>query len=51
MEKKPTSFMLSDEAKELLKLIAIKQERSQAKSLEVLIRQEAEKLKIKLPKK
>lgn len=42
--------MLSDDAKALLKLIAEKQERSQAKSIEFLIKQEAERLKIKIKK-
>lgn len=51
MSKKPTSFALSDEAKELLKLLAEKNIRSQSTMLEVLIKEEAKKQGVKLPAK
>jgi hypothetical protein len=50
MTKKRTSFSLSDEALELLKIMADKNERSQANMLEVLIKDAAIKEKIKVKK-
>lgn len=46
--KKPTSFSLSEEVLQLLKLIADKNTRKQSQQLEVLIREEATRLKIKV---
>lgn len=45
----PTSFTLSDMAKDILKLLAEDDSRSQAKMLEVLIMSEAKRRGIKLP--
>lgn len=49
--KKMSAFRLSDESKALLKLVAAKLKRSEGNTLEVLIEEKAEALKIKLPKK
>lgn len=49
MAKTTASFALSDEAKALLKLLASKDERSQAYILEKLIKAEAEAKKVSLP--
>lgn len=50
MSKKITSFSLDESTLLLLKLLAEKDERSQAKILDILIREAAEKSKIKPPK-
>lgn len=50
MTKKITSFSLEQSTLQLLKLLAEKEERSQAKILDILIREAAGKAKIKLPK-
>lgn len=50
MAKELSTFRLSNEAKELLKLIAQKDDRSEAYIIEKLILAEAEKQKVKLPK-
>lgn len=49
MAKIRTSFSLSQEALYLLKLLAEKNERSQANMLEILIKESAKKEKIKSP--
>lgn len=49
MNKKRTSFALSNEALELLKALAEKDNRSQANMLEILIIEAAKKMKIKKP--
>jgi predicted DNA-binding protein len=46
MAKKRTSFSISDEALELLKKLAEKNDRSQANMLEILIKEAAKKEKI-----
>jgi hypothetical protein len=46
--KKKTSFMLSAKDKRLLELLAKKENRSQTKELEYLIRRRAEELDIKI---
>jgi hypothetical protein len=46
--KKKTSIMLSAEDKLLLELLAIKENRSQTKELEYLIRRRAEELGLKI---
>jgi hypothetical protein len=52
IKKKSTSFSLSEEALQLLSLVAQKHNRpSTTNMLEVLISEEAQRLKIKLPKK
>jgi hypothetical protein len=48
MNKKKTSIMLTARDKKLLELLAKKENRSQTKELEYLIRQRAEKLNIKI---
>lgn len=47
MSKQKTSFTLSEESLKLLKLLAEKNDRSQASMLEVLIKEAAKKEKIK----
>ena len=48
-KKKKTSIMLTDQDKLLLELLAKKENRSQTKELEYLIRRRAEELKIEEP--
>ncbi len=48
-KKKKTSIMLTDQDKKLLELLAKKENRSQTKELEYLIRRRAEELKIEEP--
>ena len=48
MPKQKTSFTLSEESLKLLKLLAEKNDRSQASMIEVLIKEAAKKQKIKV---
>jgi len=48
-KKKKTFIMLTEQDKKLLELIAKKENRSQTKELEYLIRRRAEELKIEEP--
>jgi len=50
MAKKVTSFSLEELTLNLLKLICLKHDRSQAKILDILIKEAAVKEKIKTPK-